>query len=188
MKWLLAVIIAYLIGAFPLHLWAVPRLSVAGRIPPPHALYPREAFLLVLIDVVKGMAATLLAFGVAGWAGACFAAVTVTLGSMYSVFLGFRGGRGLAVAAGALLILSPVLMFIGVIIWLLSLAATRYLFLASFFTTVGVILLGLVFISQMTVWFVVLVLGVLILLRLRPGWKRFRRGLEPPYRFKNPFR
>lgn len=188
MKWLIAVILAYLIGAFPAHRWAVDRLAARGRIPSPHSLYPREAFLLVLIDLVKGMVATLLAFTLAGWAGACLAAVAVTLGAMYSVFLGFHGSRGLAVAAGALLILSPVLILIGVLIYVFSLLATRYLFISAFFTTVAVILLGLVLVTHFAVWFVVLVLGLLILFRLQPGWKRFRRGLEPPYRLRNPFR
>ncbi|KFZ41481.1 MULTISPECIES: glycerol-3-phosphate acyltransferase [Thermoactinomyces] len=173
---------AYLMGALPLHLWAL------GKYPFRSQLQPREYFLMIVIDLVKGMAATLFGMALGGWPGACFAAVLVVAGSMYSVFLGFQGNYGLTVAAGALLILSPVLVLVGIIIYFFSLLFTRYLFLSTLLTTMAMIILGLILVTHFYAWLVILVLGSLILFRMKPNWRHIRRNLGPPYRFKNFFR
>jgi acyl-phosphate glycerol 3-phosphate acyltransferase len=188
MTFLLALLLAYLIGSLPSHFWVLSRSAYRFRLPLLTSLTKREAFLLIVIDLVKGMSATLIGFALAGWFAAYLAAIVVVVGSMYSVFLGFRGGNGLGVAAGALLILSPVLILIGILIYLLSLLTTRILFLSTLLTTVAMILFGVVLATHFAVWLVILILGLLILSRMRPRWKRMRRGFEPPYRFKNPFR
>lgn len=181
-KILLILLAAYLTGALPLHLWAL------GRPASHFTLYRREIFLVIVIDLVKGMAAALFGLALAGWMGACLAAVFVVVGSMYSVFQGFRGGYGLSVAAGALLILSPVLILFGIIVYFISLLATRYLFVSTLLTTIVMMIAGLVLATHFYALAVILITGGLILLRTRPDWRRFRRKIEPPYRFKNPFR
>jgi len=90
-----------------------------------------------ILDVAKGLVAAIAgsAIGVAvglppEWvaAGGCLAAVT---GHIKSVFIGFRGGRGVATAAGGFLILVPVALLIVIPIIGLVLALTRYVSLAS---------------------------------------------------------
>lgn len=173
---------AYLMGALPLHLWAL------GKNPYRIKLQQREYFLIIVIDLVKGMAAALFGLALGGWLGAGLAAVLVVTGSMYSVFLGFQGNYGLSVAAGALLILSPVLVIFGIIIYFFSLLLTRYLFLSTLLTTIAMIILGFILVTHFYAWLVILILGSLILFRMKPKWRHIRRNLEPPYRFKNPFR
>jgi glycerol-3-phosphate acyltransferase PlsY len=90
-----------------------------------------------LLDLAKGIVAAILggAIGVAvglapEWvaAGGCVAAVT---GHIRSVFIGFRGGRGVATAAGGFLVLVPVSLLIIIPILGVTLAVTRYVSLAS---------------------------------------------------------
>jgi acyl phosphate:glycerol-3-phosphate acyltransferase len=187
MSLLITIIVAYLIGALPFDWWVLTNRVYRFRPPSFSALNRREVFVLIVIDLVKGMAATLIGFSISGWMGAYLSAVAVVVGSLYSVFLGFRGGSGISVAAGALMILSPMLIFIGILIYLFSLLTTRVLFVSALLTTIAMIIFAVVLATQVYVWLVIIVVGSLILYRIRPKWKRIKR-FEPPYRFKNPFR
>jgi glycerol-3-phosphate acyltransferase PlsY len=91
------------------------------------------------------------------------------------------------VAAGAIFILSPVIILIGAFIYLFSLLITRYLFLSTFFSTIAVILISLVVASHAMLWLVTITIGLMILFRQKKHWQRYRRGLEPPYHWRKPF-
>lgn len=94
------------------------------------------AVLTLLGDAGKGAAAVLLTrilaprFG-AGDEAAAIAAVAVFVGHLYPLFLGFRGGKGVATAAGALLALSPSLGLILAGVWLATAALFRFSSLAA---------------------------------------------------------
>jgi len=57
--------------------------------------------------------------------------VAAILGHNWSIFLGFRGGKGVATSAGALLALAPLAMGIGALVWGTVYRASRYVSLAS---------------------------------------------------------
>lgn len=59
------------------------------------------------------------------------AGVLAILGHNYTCWLRFRGGKGIATSAGVLLALVPISLLIIFIVWILVLAATRYVSLAS---------------------------------------------------------
>lgn len=69
--------------------------------------------LTVVLDILKGVFAIVLA---KYWAGTVFALVLapvlVIAGDIWPVFLAFRGGKGLATAAGALLVID-----VGIVFW-----------------------------------------------------------------------
>ncbi|MFC7441889.1 glycerol-3-phosphate acyltransferase [Laceyella putida] len=183
MTWLLILCLAYVIGALPCHWWVCPYPLSHKKVLIYSQLPKKEALLLTVIDLVKGISATLLGFAVLGWVGAYLAALLVVAGSMYSCFLGFRGGTGLGVAAGALLILSPLFLLFGVLIYLLGLLLVRSLFAAALLTAVAIILFGIVFVTHMYVWGIVLVLGAVMLFRLCPRWFGTKKRWDRPYRF-----
>ncbi len=56
-------------------------------------------------DVLKGLAAALIGFGLAGWEGACLGGLAAVLGHIWPVFLSFRGGKGVATSFGVFLVL-----------------------------------------------------------------------------------
>lgn len=77
-------------------------------------------------DLLKGVAAVLVARAMSPvpevWA---LAGATAFLGHLYPVFFGFRGGKGVATALGALLAATPWAGLLAVATWLVIVGATR---------------------------------------------------------------
>jgi glycerol-3-phosphate acyltransferase PlsY len=87
--------------------------------------------LTLLLDAVKGATAVLIAMRVDnGWLIAA-AAIAVTVGHIFPVWLGFRGGKGVATAVGVFLVLSPVALLCAGIAFLMVFLFTRYVSLGS---------------------------------------------------------
>jgi len=106
-------------------------------------------------------------------------ALTPIVGHLYSVFLGFRGGKGVATAMGAVLGMAPFVGVVVVLVWLATVAVWRYssgAALAAFGALPVVsLLLGR---SWMFVLFSVVVSG-LVVFRHRENVVRLWRGTEP---------
>jgi glycerol-3-phosphate acyltransferase PlsY len=89
-------------------------------------------------DIAKGYAATWI--GSQGgpepvWAGA--AAVLAVVGNCWPVFLGFRGGKGVATAVGAFLRIAPWALVPAVVVFLALIASFRFVSLASICAAIG---------------------------------------------------
>jgi glycerol-3-phosphate acyltransferase PlsY len=85
-----------------------------------------------LFDVAKGAVPAFLAaaFLPQPWAPLAVG-VAAVLGHVFSVFLRFRGGKGVATAAGVVLALAPAALGIAALVWLAVLLGTGYVSLAS---------------------------------------------------------
>src|ERR1019366_6216177 len=57
--------------------------------------------------------------------------VAAVFGHSFSVFTQFKGGKGVATAAGGLVVLIPVACLAGAVLWVLTYYSTRYVSLAS---------------------------------------------------------
>ncbi len=136
-----AVLAGYLIGAFPSGVvvgrlaGADPRASGSGRTGTTNALRslgPRWAAAVAVLDLAKGIVAVLVgtAIGPEPWAGA-LAGVAAVVGHVWSVFIGFRGGRGVATGGGAMLALAPLAVIAAAVELVAIVAATRLVSLGS---------------------------------------------------------
>ncbi len=99
---------------------------------------PATAAFTLLLDGAKGWAAVALlapaAFNQLGGSLEIYqisASLLVVGGHIFSVFLGFRGGKGVASGAGVLLAISPPAFFFSLLIWVLLVICFRYISLAS---------------------------------------------------------
>lgn len=140
---IVAIVAAYLVGAVPVgfvvarlfgvadirrhgsgNIGATNVLRTAGRLP---------ALLTLAGDMGKGFGAVALGGALAGGepAATAAAAVAAIAGNCWSVFLGFRGGKGVATGLGALLRLVPWAVLPAVVVWLAVTMSFRYVSLGS---------------------------------------------------------
>ena len=92
----------------------------------------KVAALVLLLDVSKGVLPVFLARTIIGTSEADVAAALLALiGHNWPVFLGFRGGRGIATGAGALTILAPISAAAGFVVFVSATFASRYVSLGS---------------------------------------------------------
>lgn len=106
----------------------------------------RWAIPVALIDIAKGAVPVAL-FG--RWAQGApgfpvFLGLAAVLGHIFSPYVGFRGGKGVATAAGMFLALAPLAVIIALPVWGLCLWATGYVSLSSILVAVIFPLLVLV--------------------------------------------
>jgi len=155
----------------------------------------RYGYPVFALDFLKGFGAVLVAmlmapgrppasnspeiFGI-------LAAMSSVLGHMYPPWLKFKGGKGVATSAGALLALTPVATLIGVAIWIIVFWLTRYVSLASIIAAVilpiVILMVGsrdrnngkLLFYSSACV-------AAVVVWRHRSNLSRLMRGTEPRF-------
>lgn len=84
-----------------------------------------------IIDVVKGFLMTFLSERYLGLTPCLIAAFFVVLGHNYSLFMRFKGGRGLASAAGALLVVQPLAVPVYLFVYFILRAVGLKLYLSS---------------------------------------------------------
>src|SRR5216683_2467046 len=94
---------------------------------------PLPGILTLLFDAAKGAAAVWLAarFSNENAMWMIIAALAALFGHCFPVWLKFRGGKGVATAAGAFLMLSPLALLGSVILFILVVAFWRYVSLGS---------------------------------------------------------
>ena len=138
------------------------------------------ALVVALLDVAKGAAAVLLVRLVTAdpfWGSA--AGVAAVLGHVFPVFYGFRGGKGVATAVGAFLVLSPLALLCCLAVFVAIVAITRYVSLGS---VVAMTLLppvaGLVFHAPRPVVTAAAVTALVVLGKHLDNLKRLARGEE----------
>ncbi len=107
------------------------------------------AAIVFIFDISKGILPTLLAlhvpfFYVSGW-GPTIAALAALIGHCYPVFIGFKGGRGVATGAGALLVLSPLAFGISALAIIITIAVWRYVSLGSIVSSLTAMVCGIIF-------------------------------------------
>lgn len=189
----LFIIIAYLIGSLS---FAV-LVSRAFGLPDPHSYGSgnpgatnvlrtgkRAAALLTLAgDGGKGWAAVFLAHRFAGnWdvepAGVAGVAIAVFLGHLFPVFFGFRGGKGVATAAGILLAVNHWLGLATLVSWIVIAAIFRLSSLAAVIAAVfaPIYYVWLFGIDAMSV--AVTVMSALLVWRHKDNIRRLLAGQE----------
>jgi acyl phosphate:glycerol-3-phosphate acyltransferase len=147
-----AVIVGYLIGAFPSGVVVGriagrdPRSAGSGRTGTTNALRSlgmRWAATVAVLDLAKGVLAVIAgnAIGPEPWAGA-LAAVAAVIGHVWSVFIGFKGGRGVATGGGAMLVLSPLAVLAAAAELVAIVAGTRLVSLGSISASLTVVLVS----------------------------------------------
>lgn len=173
MKLVIACVLAYLIGSLPP--FRPPRATIYANDAAFRTMPIQNVLLMFGLDIGKGAFAVILAWIIAGIGAAHLAVIFVVLGEAYPCFPFRHARNGWAVATGALLVISPVIILISLAIYLLSLLLTRT-FGLSFAIALIAFFIGLVlWAAQIYFWLLVMgLVGLLSLHRLKQLHKRFR--------------
>jgi glycerol-3-phosphate acyltransferase PlsY len=138
------------------------------------------ALVVALLDVAKGAAAVALMRLVTAdpfWAAA--AGLAAVIGHVFPVFYGFRGGKGVATAVGAFLVLAPLALICSLAVFVVVVALTKYVSLGS---VIAMVLLppvaGLLFHAPRPVVTAAAVVALVVVLKHLGNLKRLARGEE----------
>jgi len=186
MNLLTAAVLGYLLGSIPFGL-LVARLAGlgdirqigSGNIGATNVLRTGSrsaAALTLLLDLAKGFAAVVIA---AGWGedAVLLAAGGAIIGHMFPVWLGFRGGKGVATALGLVMALAWPVALAAALVWLAATLLFRYSSLASLVAAVVGAALAPFLADPMTAT-TIAGIALLIILRHHANIRRLLAGTE----------
>jgi glycerol-3-phosphate acyltransferase PlsY len=199
MTGLLAVLIAYLLGAIPFGFLLVKlttgkdvRASGSGNIGATNVLRTTgrtTAVATLVLDIAKGFGAVLLAGELTSnsplWTSA--AALAVMAGHSYPVFLRFKGGKAVASFIGAFLYLTPLPLLAAMLLFGIVVAGTRYISAGSI-VAAGSFPLGvwLILHPELEILLASIIAGGFIVYRHKSNMVRIHDGTENLFRWKRP--
>jgi glycerol-3-phosphate acyltransferase PlsY len=174
-----AAVVGYLFGALTPATWLArrhgvdlrgvgsgnPGASNAGR-----ALGRRKGAVVAVLDVLKGVVPA-AGFGIVDHRAGLVAGIAAVLGHVFSPFLRGRGGKGVATAMGAILGSHPLWALIVLVVWLLVLAASRWIALASVVAALSVVVVAIV--DRDDVFWAAAIAGIVVIRH----WSNFLRRL-----------
>jgi glycerol-3-phosphate acyltransferase PlsY len=183
---ILAGIIGYLLGSIPFGLLLSRlaghgdiRLIGSGNIGATNVLRAGGkglAALTLLLDVGKGVAAVAIARHW-GEPAALVAGLGAVLGHMFPLWLGFRGGKGVATALGVLIGLAWPVALLALLLWLAVAVASRYSSLAALVASVVSAAVA-PFLADRATAVLIAILALLIVLRHHANIRRLIAGRE----------
>jgi glycerol-3-phosphate acyltransferase PlsY len=104
--------------------------------------------------------------------------VFALVGHSFSVFIHFRGGKGVATTIGGLLALCPLVILIGVLVWLAVFYSLRYVSLASICLGVSLPVAAWLLDRPPVIRWFTLLLAVALIVRHRANIARLLKGTE----------
>jgi len=187
---ILLIVAAYLIGAIPTGIILTKlaggediRKAGSGNIGATNVyrVAGRTLGVLTLIgDCFKGLLPVLVATEAFALTGTPLALVALAafIGHCYPVYLGFKGGKGVATALGIFLVLSPSSIPFTLILFVLVLWKWRFISLSSISAAATIPFLVLAFERSWPLFFATLVIAGIVIWRHRGNIERLRSGDE----------
>lgn len=122
--------------------------------------------------------AAVIPLAVAGLVGAL-------LGHSFSCFTRFRGGKGVATASGGLIVLMPLAVAIGAVVWAATFYSSRYVSLASIFAALSMPASAYLLDQEPVLLGLTVVIAVLVVVRHRTNIQRLLNGTESRFAKKS---
>jgi glycerol-3-phosphate acyltransferase PlsY len=149
-------------------------------------LGPLAGAAVMACDIAKGFVPALVAALLLPPWLTVLVAVTPVIGHMRSMFLNFRGGKGVATGAGVVLALMWPIFVIILLLWLMTVAVTRYVSLASIVAAAGFAVLSFVFAEPTAYRVFAVTVSAAVVWAHHGNVSRLLRGTEnrvtPPWR------
>jgi glycerol-3-phosphate acyltransferase PlsY len=179
-----AALIGYAIGSAPISYLIVRaargidlRREGSGNVGATNVYRTSGAFLgmaALLVDIAKGVLSVLIA---EPGETAAVAGTAAVLGHICPVWLGFRGGKGVATAAGVFAVMAPMLTVAAAVVFLAVVGLTRYVSLGSV-VAAGALCAAAWWLGPRYVAIAASAVSALILVAHRGNLSRLRAGTE----------
>lgn len=131
----------------------------------------------LLLDALKATAAALIAHAVFGHNAALFGGFAAFIGHLFPVWLGFKGGKGVATYIGTLLGVAPLMVLVFAVAWLSVAFITRYSSLSALVATLVIpVVLWILGVEEVAV--VTAVMTVITYWRHKQNIERLIAGTE----------
>ena len=156
-------------------------------------------YLCFTLDFVKGLLPIILATKLTAGAGVggqefipAIALVCTVLGHIFSIFLKFKGGKGIATSAGAIIAIAPYSLLLALVFWFIVFKVSGYVSLASILAGIVIPFLALGSNSLKlhdtpitnTSLFILFIIAILVTVKHKTNIKRLREGTEPSFKKK----
>ncbi len=185
---ILAAVLGYLLGSIPFGVVITRLMGLgdlrsigSGNIGATNVLRTGNkvaALATLILDGGKGAAAVLVARAVAGEDTAQMAGLTAFLGHLFPVWLGFKGGKGVATFLGTLLALAFPVGLAACATWLVTAVISRISSLSALVSAaLAAIWAGFLGHGDMVI--LIVTLATLVFWRHLPNIERLRAGTEP---------
>lgn len=188
MEEILAVTIGYIVGSVPFAFLLAQRRGVdlrragSGNVGAANVLRTSgapSAIAAMCLDVAKGAVVVVVVQRLfSGPATPVAAGLAAVIGHAYPVWLGFRGGKGVATVAGAFMTLAPVAVAIAAAVFVLVTWVTRYVSVGSMSAAATLVAAAAASNASPAVPVGAAVAGVIIVLRHRSNLGRLLAGTE----------
>ncbi len=189
----LAIVLAYLIGSIPFSFLLAKILGGVdirkvgsgnvGAANLARSLGLGKGIAGLLLDAAKGVAAVLLARLIAGGGAPGLpleplAGGMAVIGHMYTPFLGFKGGKGVATGAGVFGVLAPRALLVAVAVFAIVLLLSRLVSLGSVLAAASLPLAAHGFGADRAITWAAILIGALVIGRHRDNLVRIAQGRE----------
>jgi len=187
LKLLLLSLVAFIIGSVPTGLIIARGMGIdlkkkgSGNIGATNVLRTTgkwPAFFTLCGDILKGVAAVLLArYFDAGVLYEGVVGISSVLGHNFSLFLKFKGGKGVATSLGMLSIYAPYAALITVLLWIAAVFATKYSSLGALISF-GFLPVSMILFDTGEKLPIALIITLMMFIRHRENISRLARGTE----------
>lgn len=188
MKEVFLVVLCYFIGAIPFSYLSVRiskgfdiRKRGSGNVGTTNVLRTAgkgTAIAALAGDLLKGVLAAWLGLHFGGETLAAICALAAVAGHCWPVFLGFKGGKGVATSAGIALLLMTKMALILVLIFILIVIISRYVSLASITVAALLPLAALLLHKPNPLLIMCFIIAILVIYKHRENIERLRGGTE----------
>ncbi|NOX19925.1 MAG: glycerol-3-phosphate 1-O-acyltransferase PlsY [Nitrospirae bacterium] len=185
----LIVVFAYLLGAIPFGLLIAKARGIdlrkvgSGNIGTTNVLRAvgkKEALITLAADILKGTIPVVIAKILTGHDTiVAMTAAAAVIGHDFSIYLGFKGGKGVATSLGVVLGLKPLLGVTLIIVWILTALCFRYSSLSALVAFAFLLLFSFISDLSKPIRLLMILLFALIYFKHRSNIKRLVQGVEP---------
>jgi len=188
MRYLL-ILLAYLLGSVPFGIIFArllggvdPRTTGSGNIGATNvrrAAGKTAGALTLIMDILKGAIPVIVAIKLGlPYAYVATIGLAAFLGHLYPLFLGFRGGKGVATACGVLFVISPLATVLAIAVFILTVALTKFVSLGSMLAALSMPVFLYLLLGANDYTMLGIIIAFFIILKHKGNIKRLLSGVE----------